>query len=209
MTVPDPTRRLWDALGVDEHDALLHRLRITGTTEASGLAADALLAAGLARQRPGRRGALVLTPAGRVEADVRFSLVGQPGHERVVAAYERFRPLNRLLLQICTDWQVRPGGIPNDHRDPVYDWGVIDRLVTLDEQAGPVARSLGRHIARFAPYRERMRGARARVEGGETAWLASPRLDSYHTVWMQWHEDLLLGLGRARAEEQAGDPPDG
>ena len=137
----------------------------------------------------------MLTPAGRAEADVRFCLVGRPGHEHVQSAYERFGPLNRTLLAICTDWQVRAGGVPNDHRDPVYDWGVIDRLVALDEQIGPVVRSLGKRVARFVPYRERMRAARRRVEDGESDWLLSPRIDSYHTVWMQLHEDLLLGLG--------------
>jgi hypothetical protein len=183
---------------VEPVDLLLHRLRIAGTAPDPGPAAGELVSAGFAIER---RGALVLTPAGRAEAEVRFSLVGGQGHDRLLAAYERFRPLNRLLLQICTDWQVRPGGVPNDHRDSVYDWGVIDRLVALDDQAGPVARGLGRHISRFAPYRERMREARRRVEDGEPDWLASPRLDSYHTVWMQWHEDLLLGLGIPRGEE--------
>jgi hypothetical protein len=186
----------------DEQDVLLHGLRVRGMSQQGGPAADQLVTAGFAIER---RGSLVLTPAGRAAADERFSLVGRDGHDRLVAAYERFRPLNRLLLQICTDWQVRSGGVPNDHRDPVYDWGVIDRLVTLDEQAGPVARGLGRHITRFAPYRERMRGARKRVEDGEPDWLASPRIDSYHTVWMQWHEDILLGLGLSRADEE----PDG
>jgi hypothetical protein len=190
-----------EAANSDEEE-LLHGLRIRGMLEAPGPEAGELVAAGFAVER---RGALVLTPAGRAQADARYSLVGRDGHDRLVAAYARFRPLNRLLLQICTDWQVRPGGIPNDHRDSVYDWGVIDRLVALDEQAGPVARGLGRHITRFAPYRERMRGARRRVEDGETDWFASPRLDSYHTVWMQWHEDILLGLGRSRADEE----PDG
>jgi hypothetical protein len=179
---------------------LLHVLRVRGTSPGDGAEADQLVAAGFALVR---RDVLVLTPAGRAEADRRYCLVGEPGHERLAAAYERFLPLNRVLLQICTDWQVRSGGVPNDHRDPVYDWGVIDRLVRLDEQVGPVARGLGRHIVRFAPYRERMREARRRVEGGETDWLASPRIDSYHTVWMQLHEDLLLGLGRKRDEEPA------
>jgi len=41
----------------------------------------------------------------------------------------------------------------------------------------------------------------ARVDAGDTEWLTSPRLDSYHTVWMQLHEDLLLALGRDRSAE--------
>jgi hypothetical protein len=37
-----------------------------------------------------------------------------------------------------------------------------------------------------------------RLNDGEREWLASPTIDSYHTVWMQLHEDLLLALGLER-----------
>jgi hypothetical protein len=112
--------------------------------------------------------------------------------------YESFEPLNREVLQVCTDWQVRPGGAPNDHGDAAYDWSVIDRLVAVDERAGPLLRRLSAAAARFVPYRERLRSARRRVEDGEHEWLTSPRVDSYHTVWMELHEDLLVALGRER-----------
>jgi pyruvate, orthophosphate dikinase len=192
---------------LDDADGLLHQLRIRGTVpDAPSGPAAALVSAGFAVDK---RGMVLLTPAVRAAADERFSLAGEPDHEHVVAAYERFKPLNQRLLTVCTDWQVRPGGVPNDHADATYDWGVIDRLTALDEQAGPVARSLGRRIARFAPYRERMRTARRRVEDGETDWFLSPRIDSYHTVWMQWHEDLLLGLGVNRADEAEMGTQDG
>jgi hypothetical protein len=187
-----------------EETVVLHALRLQGKVPASSGAGEVsqpgerLVAAGFAVLR---RDVLVLTPAGRAEADTRFCLVGRPGHEHVQSAYDRFGPLNRTLLAICTDWQVRSGGVPNDHRDPVYDWGVIDRLVTLDEQIGPVVRTLGKRVDRFVRYRERMREAGRRVADGDSDWLLSPRIDSYHTVWMQLHEDLLLGLGIQRGEE--------
>ena len=184
----------------DDLDAVLHELRIRGTAADEGEVADRVVEAGFAVRR---RDLLMLTPAGRAEAELRFRLA-DADEEAVQAAYDRFLPLNQQLLQICTDWQVRSGGIPNDHTDKAYDWGVIDRLVALDEQTGPVVRSLGRRVSRFAQYRERLRGARRRVEDDEHDWLLSPRIDSYHTVWMQLHEDLLLGLGLDRAEE-AGD----
>ncbi len=178
---------------------MLHALRMQGTVPATGDAGQvSLVAAGFAIER---REMLLLTPAGRAEADARLCLVGRPGHEHVEAAYERFRPLNQTLLAICTDWQVRAGGVPNDHQDPVYDWGVIDRLVSLDEQTGPIVRSLGKRVARFVPYRERMRAARRMVEDGQSDWFLSPRIDSYHTVWMQLHEDLMVGLGIQRGDE--------
>jgi len=195
-------------------DRLLHELRVRGTApdpgEGSGdrTVADDLVGRGFAIRR---RSVLMLTPAGRAEADVRFCLAGTPGtpgtpeEQAVRAAYDRFLPLNRALIQICNDWQVRAGGVTNDHQDPVYDWSVIDRLVAHDSATGPVLRSLGRQVSRFAQYRERLRGARRHVEADEHDWLLSPRIDSYHTVWMQLHEDLLLGLGLRRAEESADD----
>jgi hypothetical protein len=112
--------------------------------------------------------------------------------------YESFEPLNREVLQLCTDWQVRPGGALNDHDDAAYDWSVIDRLTGVDERAGPLLRRLGGTVAHFAPYRERLRSARRRVVDGEHEWFTSPRVDSYHTVWMELHEDLLAALGRER-----------
>jgi hypothetical protein len=62
-------------------------------------------------------------------------------------------------------------------------------------------------VARFATYRPRLRAARVRVAEGETDWLTSPRIDSYHTVWMELHEDLLIALGRDRASEEVSDQP--
>jgi len=118
-------------------------------------------------------------------------------------AYERFLPLNRELLRICSDWQVRAGGIPNDHKDPRYDWSVIDRLHALDERIGPVVSRLGRAVDRFGGYRPRLRDALKQVDEGVVEWLTSPRCDSYHTVWMQLHEDLLLAIGGDRAAEPA------
>jgi hypothetical protein len=125
----------------------------------------------------------------------------EPGsHEEsaCVLAYEAFEQLNREVLQLCTDWQVRPGGALNDHRDAAYDWSLIDRLTAVDERTGPLLRRLGGAVPHFAPYRQRLRSARRRVADGEHDWFTSPRVDSYHTVWMELHEDLLAALGRER-----------
>jgi hypothetical protein len=110
--------------------------------------------------------------------------------------------MNREVLQVCTDWQVRPGGALNDHADDAYDWSVIHRLEALDDRAGPVLRRLAGTDSRFGGYRERLRAARRRVVDGERDWLTSPRLDSYHTVWMELHEDLLAALGLERRPEE-------
>jgi hypothetical protein len=56
-------------------------------------------------------------------------------------------------------------------------------------------------LDRFGPHRDRLRAALKRVEDSEPDWFTSPRIDSYHTVWMQLHEDLLLALGIERSSE--------
>ena len=144
--------------------------------------------------------AQVLTPAKTHAAWARLP-EGEEDEQVARRAYERFLPLNRELLRICNDWQVRPGGVPNDHRDARYDWAVVDRLHALDERVAPIVSRLGRSVERFAEYRPRLRVALARVDEGEIEWLTSPRIDSYHTVWMQMHEDLLLAIGGDRADE--------
>ncbi len=154
-----------------DEDLVLHELRVRGTAADAGSVADRLVDAGFAIRR---RSMLMLTPAGRAEADVRFCVLGTPSEEFVHAAYPRFGPLNRSLIQICNDWQVRAGGVPNDHRDPVYDWGVIDRLVAHDQQTGPVVASLGRQVSRFAQYRERLRGRAATWKRKSTIGCSPP-----------------------------------
>ena len=109
--------------------------------------------------------------------------------------------LNAEALKVCSDWHVRPGGVPNDHTDVGYDWAVIDRLRALDARAGPVVRRFADADARFAGYRSALREARTRVEAGDREFLASPRCASYHTVWMQLHEELLVALGLERGQE--------
>jgi hypothetical protein len=189
----------------DECYLLLHDVRLRGRMEVAEEhhVLSPLLAGGLVVRS---RTAVRVTEEGR-ELHASWARVA-PGseQERVVSrAYERFLPLNAELLRVCHDWQVRPGDVPNDHRDVRYDWSVIDRLRAIDERVAPVVRRVAREVARFEGYARRLRSALARVEEGEHDWFTSPRLDSYHTVWMQLHEDLLLALGRDRASEAAGD----
>jgi len=140
---------------------LLHEVRLRGVVEFHETEIVALLINDgfVARSARGIR----ITTAGRVtHASWALLPAGGEGERVARRAYERFLPLNRELLQVCSDWQVRSGGIPNDHRDPRYDWSVVDRLHALDERIGPVASRLGRAIDRFAAYRPRLREALAR-----------------------------------------------
>ena len=39
------------------------------------------------------------------------------------------------------------------------------------------------------------------VEDGEHSYIASPKVDSYHSIWFELHEDLIQLAGRTREEE--------
>ncbi len=181
---------------------LLHEVRLRGVVDGGREIIEVqVVEAGLVTRVP--KG-LRLTPAGR-DVHTSWARVGPGGDTEVAVerAYQRFLALNRELIRVCNDWQVRPGGAPNDHSDPTYDWAIVDRLVAIDERVGPILRTASQSVVRFGGYRPRLRHARQRVNDGDYDWFTSPRIDSYHTVWMQLHEDLLLALGLDRkAEEQ-------
>jgi len=180
-------------------DALLRELRLRGSVaDLPAADAEAICAAGLA-QRAGRK--IALTADGRALAEQQARLpVGSDEETAAERAYEQFLPLNIEVLRVSSDWQVRPGNVPNDHRDPAYDWSVVDRLSALDERVGPILRRLAEKVTRFVGYRPRLTAALRRLSDGDRDWFVSPRIDSYHTVWMQLHEDLVLALGRERED---------
>jgi len=192
-------------LPVSPHDLdragwlVLHEVRLRGVIDTEhGTAVTTLIEAGLVVQAP--RG-LRVTPAGR-EVHTTWARVGDTEIEATVErAYQRFMVLNPELLRLCTEWQVKPGGATNDHKDPEYDWAIFDRLSSIDDRVGPLVSSVARAVDRFDGYRARLRAARRKVDEGAHEWFTSPRIDSYHTVWMQLHEDLLLALGKERSSE--------
>jgi hypothetical protein len=49
-------------------------------------------------------------------------------------------------------------------------------------------------------YAGRLAAAYDRALAGETDFVSGVRVDSYHTVWHELHEDLLRVLGRTRQE---------
>jgi hypothetical protein len=180
---------------------VLHEVRLRGVAELDPAdpTIDRLLTHGLVSAGP--RGVRVTVDGRAAHTTWARLSVGSDDEATVRRSYERFLPLNRELIQICNDWQVRPGGAPNDHRDARYDWSVVERVRSLDERAGPIVTRIARVHQRFARYRPQLRTALERVDDGESEWITSPRCDSYHTVWMQFHEDLLLALGEDRASE--------
>lgn len=128
---------------------------------------------------------------------------GSEQEERITAAYEAFLPVNRKIRDVCTAWQCRPDGTANDHSDSVYDAEVRESLEDVHEAIQPVLRRLERVLAGSGRHLTALEEALDRFDDGAVEWLASPLCDSYHTVWMRLHQELLLVLGISRAQDEA------
>ena len=121
----------------------------------------------------------------------------------ILDVYESFLPINDEVKQIVTDWQMRlvDGQIVlNDHSDRSHDEDVIARLQEIDAKVAPAVDSLATALPRFSLYASRLRRALAAIRDGDQTMVAAPIKDSYHTVWFELHEDLLMLSGRERKE---------
>jgi hypothetical protein len=193
----------------------MHGLAVKKAAEAAevarimGLPADdltkALEAAVADGDAMGAKGKYMLTPKGRERLDAAYpeEFADLRNNERFIAAWERFERINRQLKQLMTEWQTMDVGgeqVPNDHSDADYDAGIVDRLGDLHEQFEPTMQQLAEGVDRLEVYRRRLDDAYDRALAGETDYVSGVRVDSYHTVWFELHEELLRMLGRKREE---------
>lgn len=143
------------------------------------------------------------TPAGTAYVSEQLRLPDDaPERERIMATFHRFLPVNRQLRDLCTAWQVRPDGSVNDHSDENYDADIRDRLDDIDDSVAPLLKRFSEDIPSMSGYRGRLTEALEKLDDGDDAWLASPLIDSYHTVWMHLHQHLLLTIGMSRKEDE-------
>ena len=203
---------------------VLHALRTKGmadadaVVQATGLSADHvsevlqdLSERGWVRYRDAKRAkGWMLLGEGRAEADrLAIAEIEESGKRSLVLElYGTFKVLDPELKKACTDFQIRGDQTLNDHTDPDYDAAVIARLSDIDRRVQPVIAGLTEAFDRFGHYGGRLDYALSRVVSGDLNWFTKPSLDSYHEVWFELHEDLLVSLGIDRAAEMAADSAD-
>ena len=125
------------------------------------------------------------------------------GNQVFAAAYESFERINVELKTLITRWQtVETAGarVANDHSNRDYDTQILDRLGQLHERAEVLLARLESVLPRFSYYRTRLLEALERAEVGKIEWVSSPKIESYHSLWFELHEDLLRLLGKRRSE---------
>ncbi len=188
--------------GIAGSDAIVEVTGQDAATVETALAA--MVEAGHAQETP--RG-LRLLPEGKEWVD---SLLEQErqhiDQSSMNEIYENFCLHNDTFKQLVTDWQIKiidGEQVMNDHEDADYDAAIVTRLEALDQDVGTVFSDAAGLAPRLGRYIERFSEALEKLKGGDGTYLAAPLKDSYHTVWFEMHEELILLSGRNRADEAA------
>lgn len=143
----------------------------------------------------------------RLSPDGRIRLTELLAQERdgidadaLAVTYDAFRAVNVDFKALVTDWQLRDGE-PNTHDDPDYDAAVLARLDSVHDRVTVIIAEATAQIPRLSGYSDKLGHALAAVSAGDATWLARPIIDSYHTVWFELHEELILAAGLTREDE--------
>jgi hypothetical protein len=151
------------------------------------------------------QGKYLLAPAARMALDMEYTplYADVRANSAFASGYEEFERLNNTLKQLITEWQtvdVRGHRVPNDHGNKDYDDRLIGRLGNLHERAELALDRLASALPRFSIYRDKLGAALEKAEDGEIAWVSDAKIESYHTLWFELHEDLLRLMRRERDE---------
>ena len=194
-------------------DHLLQVLSVKGraTPEALGAAVDADASAALAQLEAGglveeTKFGYRVTELGAGRVEELYAREREQAGPVIDDVYEAFAPINDEVKQIVTDWQMRPVGgqlVLNDHRDHRHDEMVVARLRRTDATVSAALAPLTVALPRFEVYPRRLQRAVTLVGDGDHSMVAAPVKDSYHTVWFELHEELIILAGRNRADEEA------
>jgi DNA-binding MarR family transcriptional regulator len=160
------------------------------------LAADGLLVAGPT---------LRITPEGRSQLAELLAAERRDADAATLAdAYDKFRSINAEFKALVTAWQLKDGQ-PNNHEDADYDAAVLARLDGVHQRAISIVATVTAQLPRLSSYPAKLSAALDRVKSGEISWLTRPLIDSYHTVWFELHEELILAVGLTREQAAKSD----
>ncbi len=189
------------SVGPIDETLVLHVLRIRGFATPDGLTAslgthpadllDQMVESGLVRFIEARS-MYGLLPDGKLRQEALLNSYADDTLRAALAQpYLDFLVLNDAFKLLCTTWQMRDD-VPNDHSDADYDRGCIERLEGLNADAQPVIAALAAAERRLTRYGPRLTMAATRVAGGETKQFTGVMCESFHDVWMELHEDLIV-----------------
>ena len=105
----------------------------------------------------------------------------------IEAWYDRFETLNDQFIKAVSDWQKNE----EDEKAKVKILKIVERLIKAMRDIVPI-------IPRYENYVRRFTQGAGRVDRGERDYVCGPSINSVHTIWFEFHEDILSVLGRPR-----------
>ena len=127
------------------------------------------------------------------------------------AFYQAFAPINQDYKKSVSSWQIKTVGEsvePNDHEDAEYDQRVLTEMFKDHDS---LKHLVATHLAScplLRDYARRLEIAFAQVTAGHEQFVTGALIDSYHTIWFEFHEALIRLSGRDRATEAAAGRAD-
>ncbi len=202
-----------DEIDIDEA-LVLHTLRVRGFVTPDGFRESigahpaeilvTLVEAGEVRHIE-KRDMYGLLPPGKERQEALLDTYAGPDVQAGLRPhYERFLELNEVFKQLCTEWQMR-GDTQNDHSDAAYDAACVDQLTQLNSDSRPTVEGFASALPRMARYVPRLDEAAAKVARGDTKAFTGVMCSSFHDVWMELHEDLIVLQRIDRVEEGSFD----
>ena len=125
--------------------------------------------------------------------------------------YLAFMPINQAYKKSVSSWQIKTVGEsaePNDHGDAEYDQQVLSEMF---KDHGSLILLVATHLDSsplLKDYARRLEKAYASVSAGDYQFVTGALIDSYHTVWFEFHEALIRLSGKDRATEAAAGRAD-
>jgi hypothetical protein len=116
----------------------------------------------------------------------RRSRIDVPALER---EYDAFAQANSSVEDACATWQLSARDLPSAH-------AAQEALRALYVEVRPALEQAARIAPHLTGYPQRLSHALDAVERGDSDYLTSPLVESFHQVWAELHQDLLVTLGR-------------
>ena len=134
-------------------------------------------------------GKYLVLPEGTAQVHRTYAALYEPvRRDRAAKAwYTRFEALNDLFIKAVSDWQKSD----HDAKAEAKILKIAERLIKAIREIVPL-------IPRYENYVRRFTEGVARVDRGERDYVCGPTIDSVHTVWFEFHEDILSVLGHPR-----------
>lgn len=107
--------------------------------------------------------------------------------------YQEFESLDSRFKELANSWQRRDDERARD--ELIGDLTEFHREVEafLDGFSEPIR-------AEYQTYVNELESALETLRGGDDDYFTGTDVDSYHTIWFRWHDDLLRTLGKQRDE---------